>query len=256
MNTNGKERGKMSRNNTIGIVGRITTPPQLVLDAKDWERRVYETTLTRTRPSGKEDTFILQFSGRAAYEEKAIEKLTVGTEVLVGGEIKTENVRDPRPEENRVKVYIHAEIIAINDPPAKNQNQVKICGYLCKAPKFKEAQRRASKRRQVETASIIVAVNSLTGPNYIPCVCFGWEALAASTLKIGDYVEIYGRFQSRERKKRVEGRKPPYLCTVYEVCTVRLKSDSAKHMRKGKAKKEDKRHEKANTQGSTGQPEP
>lgn len=77
--------------------------------------------------------------------------------------------------------------------------------------------------------SIMVAVNSPTGTNYIPCVCFDWRAYSANALKIGDYVEIYGRFQSRDYKKRIEGRKLPFLCTVYEVCAVKLKSERAKY---------------------------
>ena len=46
----------MRRNNTIGIVGEITAPPELIVDAADWARKVYEVELTRTRPSGTEDT--------------------------------------------------------------------------------------------------------------------------------------------------------------------------------------------------------
>ena len=56
----------MSRNNTIGIVGEITAPPELIVDAADWARKVYEVELTRMRPSGTEDTYILQYDGRAA----------------------------------------------------------------------------------------------------------------------------------------------------------------------------------------------
>lgn len=60
------DKGKMSRNNTIGIVGEITTQPELIVDAADWARKVYEVELTRTRPSETKDTYILQYDGRAA----------------------------------------------------------------------------------------------------------------------------------------------------------------------------------------------
>lgn len=108
----------MSRNNTIGIVGDITAPIRMIVDAGDWKQRVYETTLTRTRPSGTEDTFILQFAAHAAGTEAMLEQIAEGVSVLIGGEIRTENVHNPQPEENRVKVYIHAEVIAVNMPPA------------------------------------------------------------------------------------------------------------------------------------------
>ena len=72
----------------------------------------------------------------------------------------------------------------------------------------------------------MVAVNSGAATNYIPCVCFGWQAFKANTLEIGDYVEVYGRFQSRDYKKRIEGRKLPFLSTVYEVCAIKFKSET------------------------------
>ncbi len=214
----------MSRNNTIGIVGIIKTPPESIVKAADWEREVYETTLSRTRPSGTEDTYILQFDGRAAGSKEKLEKITEGAKVLVYGEIRSENVHDPKPEENRVKVYIYAGIIDINNPYITDQNDVTICGSICALPRFRKTRRRTKQGKRMAATSIIVAVKSETGTNYIPCVCFDWKAIYASTLEIGNYVEIYGRFQSRVYKKRVEGQKLPFLCTVYEVCAVRLQA--------------------------------
>ena len=66
---------KMSRSNTIGIVGRIIDTPELIVDAANWERKVYETKLKRVRPSGTEDIFILQFDGCAAGSEEMVKKI-------------------------------------------------------------------------------------------------------------------------------------------------------------------------------------
>lgn len=236
----------MNRTNTIGIVGRITAKPELIIHAADWKRKVYEATLTRTRPSGIEDTFILQFNGRAAGSEEILEKIAEGVEVLVGGEIRTENIHNSKPEENRVKVYIFAEVIAVNNPPAKDQNEVNIRGHICKPPYFKTTRRRTAKGRQMAAASIIVAVNSRSGANYIPCICFNRQAFSANTLKVGDRVEIYGRLQTRERKKRIEGEELPYLTTVYEVCVLKLKSESAKNEKVGQDKKGESEYEDTN----------
>lgn len=216
----------MNRNNTIGIVGHITAPPELIIDATDWARRVYETTLTRTRPSDTEDTYILQFDGKAAGSEEMLAKITEGAEVLIGGEIRSENAHDPKPEENRVKIYIHAEVIAVNDPPVNDQNEVKICGKICKPPRIRKTGRRTKDGKKVTAANIIVAVNTPTNTSYIPCVCWGWDAYKANTLKVGDYVEIYGRFQSRTFKKRIAGRGLPFLCIAYEVSAIELKAES------------------------------
>ena len=232
----------MSRNNTIGIVGYIKNPPELIVEAADWARKVYETTLTRTRPSGTEDTYILQFDGRAAGSKEMLERIVEGAEVLIGGEIRSENVHDPKPEESRVKVYIYAEVIAVNDPPVNDQNEVTICGNICKSPRFRSTRRRTQRGKRVAATIIMVAVNSGAATNYIPCVCFDWQAFKANTLEIGDYVEIYGRFQSRDYRKRIEGRKLPFLSTVYEVCAIKFKSET-KEKETEPEKKGDRTHE-------------
>lgn len=216
----------MSRNNTIGIVGKITAPPELIVDAADWARKVYEVELTRTRPSGTEDTYILQYDGRAAGSKEMLERITEGAEIFCGGEIRSENVHDPKPEENRVKVFIFAEMIAVNDPPVEDQNEVTICGNICKPPSGRETKRRTRKGRRVTVTRLVVAVNTPTGAYYVPCVCWNERAEKADDLKVGDYVEIYGRFQSRNFKKRIQGRKLPYLSTSYEVSVVRLEAES------------------------------
>ena len=216
----------MSRNNTIGIVGEITAPPELIVDAADWARKVYEVELTRTRPSGTEDTYILQYDGRAAGSKEMLERITEGAEIFCGGEIRSENVHDPKPEENRVKVFIFAEMIAVNDPPVEDQNEVTICGNICKPPSGRETKRRTRKGRRVTVTRLVVAVNTPTGAYYVPCVCWNEQSEKADDLKVGDYVEIYGRFQSRNFKKRIQGRKLPYLSTSYEVSVVKLEAES------------------------------
>lgn len=236
----------MSRNNTIGIVGEITAVPEMIVDAADWKRKVYEARLKRIRPSGTEDIFILQFDGHAAGSEEMLDKITAGTKVLVGGEIRSENVRDPQPEENRVKIYIRAEVVAVNDPPAKDQNEVRICGFVCSQPRFRLTQKRDKKGKRIAVTNIMIAVNSPNGTSYVPCVCFDWLAYSADTLKTGNFVEIYGRFQARDYRKQIEGRELPYLTTVYEVCARDLKSekDEIEKQRKDTGNgSEEKKHE-------------
>lgn len=218
----------MSRNDTIGIVGRITSAPKLVADASDSGNRVYEAKLTRKRRSDTEDTYIVQFEARAAGDVGGVGKITEGVEVLIGGEIRTENVKNPCPEESRVKIYIFAQVIAVNMPKADDQNEVKICGYVCKKPVFRKTKRKIAKGKNVVTTNFMVAVTTPTGTNYIPCVCWNWMAYSACTLSVGDYVEIYGRLQSRRYKKEIEGKEVPYIRTAYEVSVTELENRNRK----------------------------
>lgn len=208
----------MKRNNTIGIVGTIITSPKLINDALEWQQKVYETTLKRVRPSGAADTYILCFPGKAAGSEEMMEKITESTEVLVGGEIRTENIDNPQPEENRVKVFIYAEVIAVNDPPANDQNEVRICGHICKLPQIKQIH---NETEDTEITSAIVAVNTPESTSFIPCIFWNNEAQKAAGLKVGDYVEIFGRFQSHRYKKQI-------WKTAYEVNVVKSKAFTTK----------------------------
>lgn len=213
----------MNRNNTIGIVGTLTTSPKLIYDAPDWLEKVYEATLKRVRPSGVADTYILQFDGKAAGSKETVEKIAEGVEVLIGGEVRTENIHNPRPEENRVKIFIYAEIIAVNDPPAGDQNEVKICGHICTPPKSKQIHRET--RDNAEITSVIVAVNTLESTSFIPCIFWNNEAKKAAGLKVGDYVEIFGRFQSHRYKKQI-------WKTAYEINVMKSKVFTAKRKEK------------------------
>lgn len=223
----------MKRKDTIGIVGRIAAPPKLVIDAANWEDKVYETILTRKRRSGVEDTYILQFSGRSAGSVELLEKITVGTEVLVGGEIRTRNTYKPKPEENRVKIYIYAEVIKENISQVKDQNEVELKGTICREPYLKAARSGARDGKRMACADIVVAVNTQSGTYYIPCVCWDWAAYKAKIMRVGENVKIFGSFQSRKFKKKIEGKEIPFLCTAYEVRVINLESMDGKQEKGG-----------------------
>lgn len=211
----------MNRKNTIGMVATIKKKPRLILDAQDACDRVYETEIIRKRQKAEIfDTFILRYSGKSAGSEEVLRKLAEGVEVLIAGEIRTENKYKPAASENSVTIFIFAEVIAVNEPPAEQQNEVKICGRICKIPRTRETYAKKGKPNTV--TSMIVAVNVASGAHFIPCVCFGKISKVAAGLPVGTCVEITGRMQSREFKKRVKGNDVPFLCVAHEVSITRL----------------------------------
>ncbi len=228
----------MKRNNTIGIVGRIASAPELILDAKDWKQKVYETKLSRIRANGKEDVFTLRFAGHAAGTEEMTRQVSEGVEVLVGGSILSENVHNPKPEESKVITYINAEIMAVNNPPADQQNEVELKGRVCRPPYNRKSNyQKKESGKKIRVTEFLLAVNTRDGASYIPCVCKGDEAVQANELKVGDYVKIYGFYKSRTFKKRIEGKKIPFLRTTHEIHVLKLK------VSKEYDKKEDTRKE-------------
>lgn len=212
----------MNKNNMIGIVATIKEKPQLVIDARDWKLRVYETEIERRRPDTDTfDTFILRYSGKSAGAEETLERIDEGVEVLIAGEVRSKNIKKPTDEENRVKIYIFAEVIAINNPPADQQNDVFLRGRICKEPRARQT-RRKKYGKKIAITDIIVAVNGKSGSHYIPCVCWYEQARTAEALKVDTYVEVTGRLQSREFIKHIKDKKTPFLCKNYEVSVCEL----------------------------------
>lgn len=216
----------MSRNNTIGIVGTIVVPPYLIINSNTPENKIYETKIKRTRPSGVMDEYTVQFPLAAAGAEEILQRMQEQTEVLIGGEIHTKNLYDLPQKERRTQIYIYAEVIAVNEPPAEQQNDVKISGIICSAPFVKKVHRQTGKgcktAEEIAMTSIVVAVGRGRKYYYIPCTCWRKEAAIAAKLKAGSAVEITGRFLSRQYTKRFEKDEVPYLVSTYEISVTEI----------------------------------
>lgn len=207
------------RENTVGIVGIIADTPKAILKAPDWRKEIYETVLTVPRRSGNEDQLILQYSAAVAGTKKQLAKFKKGAEVLIGGRVRTQNVFDRKPTAPSVKIYIEAEVMAINDPAAEQQNEVALKGNVCKEPMLRTTS------KGIHVVSLMVAVsNGKSKADFIPCICWGKVADAAAALKKGTYVEVLGRMQSREFKKYIDD--VPNLMTAYEVTVAQLGVDA------------------------------
>ncbi len=77
-------------------------------------------------------------------------------------------------------------------------NSIFLNGYICKPVIYRTTPFGR------EIADIILATNRAYGKSdYIPCIAWGRNAKYASTLSVGDNIEISGRIQSREYQKKL-----------------------------------------------------
>lgn len=99
----------------------------------------------------------------------------------------------------RLKLFLFAhEIDFSGGEPAENRvdNEIILEGVLCKEPVY----RKTPLGREI--TDVLLAVNRPYGKtDYIPCIAWGWNAVAAARLKVGTAVKIQGRIQSREYVK-------------------------------------------------------
>lgn len=84
------------------------------------------------------------------------------------------------------------------NPACKRRNEVVLSGFICRKGEFR---RTASDR---EVIDFLLKANRAYGKaDYIPCIAWGRNAKYVDTLEVGTYLEVTGRIQSREYKKKI-----------------------------------------------------
>lgn len=96
------------------------------------------------------------------------------------------------------------EIIFLDE--VENENSVELTGFVCIEPVYKTTP---SGRVITDTALAITRANGVS--DYVFCLFWGNNAIAANKLKVGEEISVSGRIQSRDYMKAREKR------TVYEL---------------------------------------
>lgn len=97
------------------------------------------------------------------------------------------------------------------DMGGEENNNILLEGYICKSPCYRKV---ASGRKITD---ILIAVNYPSRKSdYLPCICWGKNAVFAADLKTGEHIKINGRIQSRDYIKKISEKKLK-LNTVYEI---------------------------------------
>lgn len=122
------------------------------------------------------------------------------------GEIRTRNVDNG----GKRKLDMFVFVTGLAEYGYKDENSVEIDGFICKEADYRETPL----GRQI--ADVLVASNRPYGKSdYIPCICWGRNAIKIASLQIGDRIGLHGRFQSREYTKMTEN--GVEVRTAYEV---------------------------------------
>ena len=193
--------------NTIHLRGHICESLQFGHEL--FGEQFYVTTLRVPRLSGAEDLLPITLSERLLMDAP----LTVGNEICLEGQLRSYN----KVVEGAGRLLITAFAQRLTDcDNEENPNSVRLSGALCKPPSYRTTPFGR------EIADLMLAVNRSYGKSdYIPCITWGRTARYAASLKIGDKVQLVGRFQSRNYQKQMPD--GSMLCKVaYEVSVSRL----------------------------------
>lgn len=116
--------------------------------------------------------------------------------VCIKGQFRSRNVKDET--KTHLKLYVFVYDIFMFEETC-NYNDVYVEGFICKHPVY----RVTPKGREI--TDIMLAVPRLCGKSdYIPCICWGRNALYALHLPVGTKIKLAGRIQSREFQKQLD----------------------------------------------------
>ena len=175
--------------NSIHLRGHVCQPLQFGHEL--FGEQFFVTTLRVPRLSGAEDFLPITLSERLLIDEP----IAAGSILCLDGQLRSYN--KVVEGSGRLLITAFAQRL-LPEEDEENPNRVQLTGALCKAPSYHTTPFGR------EIADLMLAVNRSYGKSdYIPCITWGRTARYAANLKIGDKVQLVGRFQSRNYQKQL-----------------------------------------------------
>ena len=181
----------LPENNTVVIAGTITEG--CVFSHEVYGEGFYTFRISSERLSDRADILPVTVSERLIDKEL----LQVGVKVDITGQLRSYN--NYNSKKNRLVLTVFArEIRLMEKEEEKNENQIFLNGFICKAPIY----RKTPFGREI--SDILVAVNrDYNKSDYIPCIAWGRNARYMANLEVGANIKVWGRVQSRVYQKRI-----------------------------------------------------
>ena len=127
--------------------------------------------------------------------ERLLGDLKVGDEVAFSGQFRSYNKMVNDKSKLMLTMFVRERL---NPETADEINKISLIGYVCKEPIFRTTPFGR------EISDILIAVNrAYNKSDYLPCIAWGRNARFASSLAVGEKVELVGRIQSRNYTKKL-----------------------------------------------------
>lgn len=199
-------------NNKVYIRGEILS--QANFSHEIYGEGFYEMLVLVKRLSGQADILPVTISERLIEEKD----LQVGSILSAIGQFRSYNKMVDGKSKLMLTVFVR-ELLPIDE--SKNPNSIVLSGYICKEPIYRTTPFNR------EISDILIAVNrAYNKSDYIPCIAWGRNARFVKNLKVGDFITISGRIQSREYQKKFSETDIKTM-TAYEVSINKLSTEEA-----------------------------
>ena len=173
--------------NKIVLAGLVADEPTFSHEVHG--EKFYRFRLLSSRKSGNCDILV------CIVPEIIKNGINEGNMVKVFGEIRTRNVNEDDKNNLEITVFVK-EVLSYEE----DENNVELDGFICKEPTYRETPF----GRKI--TDLMVASNRERNfkSDYIPCITWGRNAIRASEFNVCDHIELSGRLQSREYKKKID----------------------------------------------------
>ena len=201
---------KVIENNQVSIMGKVVSG--FTFSHEVFGEGFYMVELSVKRLSDSSDRIPVMISERLIDVAQDYQ----GEYIQVEGQFRSYNRHEEK--KNRLVLSVFArEVSFVEEADDKvRSNQIFLDGFVCKPTVY----RKTPLGREI--ADMLIAVNRPYGKSdYIPCICWGRNARYASGFGVGDRCALWGRIQSREYMKRLEGELTERR-TAYEVSISKL----------------------------------
>lgn len=215
--------------NKVFVSGQIDS--NLEYNYESDHKCFYQTRIIVTRLSGVAD-FIPIIVPENVIKEKDLKRSIKGKWVEVAGELRSRRYTGTDGLRHlQIFLFVHLINIYENEKSLKeesNLNLIYFNGYICKPPVYRKTP------SGIEITELLIAVNRKYGKygksDYIPCITWDSDARWASKLLVDDYIQLFGRFESRRYLKKyyLDSDEGEYKET-YEVSVSIIQK--AKHLR-------------------------
>lgn len=186
---------KVIENNRVSIIGEVVSEFQFSHEV--FGEGFYLVNVSVDRLSDMVDIIPLMISERLIDVTKDYR----GMKIEVSGQFRSYNRHEGLKNKLILSIFVRElQFVEDDDMPQEQSksNQIYLDGYVCKPPIY----RKTPLGREI--ADILIAVNRPYGKSdYIPCIAWGRNARFASTIEVGDHLQVQGRVQSREYTKKI-----------------------------------------------------
>ena len=201
---------KVIENNRVSIIGEIVS--EFKFSHEVFGEGFYTVDVSVDRLSELTDVIPLMVSERLVDVSEDYQ----GRLVEVSGQFRSYNRHEGAKNKLVLSIFVREWEEVEENLESGKTNQIFLDGYICKAPIY----RKTPLGREI--ADLLVAVNRPYGKSdYIPCIAWGRNARYASTFEVGGHIQIWGRVQSREYVKKLEGDEAQKR-VAYEVSVSKL----------------------------------